>query len=121
MIEKILNSIGYYKQNEVRNLEEKPFTQDEILSMYVSSLDNLDTDFDQEVLQKMFIQLKSVDGFISWLNYVMEVDVKNHYSATTDVQRSHIRGAQSRLMDIKKRCIVNPKPVTTRISGVRYG
>lgn len=95
--------------------------QDKLLNEWVSSMDTLDDTFDKETEAKMFMQLKQVDGFMEWLNYIMQNDVKRHYSATNDLQRSYIRGEQSRLMDIKKRCLATTKTVTTRISGVKYG
>jgi hypothetical protein len=58
---------------------------------------------------------------MDWLNYIMQVDVKNHYTAVTDVQRAHIRGGQSRLLDIRKRCLATTKVVSTKISGIKYG
>lgn len=95
--------------------------QNELLNEWVSSMDSLDSTFDKEVEQKMFAQLKGVDGFLEWINYIMEIDIKNHYSAITDVQRAHIRGGQSRLLDMKKRMLTSEKVLQTRISGVKYG
>ena len=99
---------------------DKKYTQDELLNMWVASVDTLDTTFDKETEQKMFTQLKNVEGFMEWLAYIMEIDIKNHYSAINDQQRSYIRGMQTRLLDIRKKCLAS-SVVKTRISGVKYG
>lgn len=121
MIEKILNRLGYYKQDSVRNLESNPFTQEEILSLYVDTVDSLDNVFDEIEEKKIMSQLKHVDGFMQWINFVVENDIKNHFSAINDNQRQYIRGMMQRLLDIKKRLVNSDKVIKTKISGIRYG
>jgi uncharacterized FlaG/YvyC family protein len=112
MIDKILNYFHYYKVNN-----------EDILQRYVSNLPNMDGEMTIEDEADLMKRLSNVDGFKTWINFVIFRDTKNYYVAINDKQRDTIRGASQRMIDVLKRMndATKPKTETTRISGVRYG
>ena len=121
MLDKILSYFGYINSKYVRNVETNPLTPDEVLSLYVLSTDSLDNSYSPEEEKVLMTKLKELDGFLEWIDFVIDRDIRNHFASTTDTQRSYVRGMQQRLLDIKKRCVETTKPILTRITGVRYG
>lgn len=106
MIEKILNKLGYFKEvssSNLRDLEMNPLTEEELSYMLVNLLGDMDTYMDPEAEQKIFADLKRVDGFVEYLKIAAMNDMKRHFGAATPKEQDIIRGSFARTNYLKIR------------------
>lgn len=95
-------------------------TQDEILSEYIATVSEIDTDIDTEVQRKMFQDLKNVDGFLDWLDKIIASDLRKYFDAPSQRHQDVIRGNITRTVDMKKRTIESDKPIVTKKVSIPY-
>lgn len=86
----------------------------ELNEFLLEHINSLPEDIDDEIEQKeekiMMRKLKEVDGFMDWIDKVINRDVKNHFVAQNEAQRLLVKGMAQRLIDFKKRLIESDKP-----------
>lgn len=75
----------------------KKLTQDEILDLYMETVENpLDTSTNKDEMYVLFTLLNGVDGFDEFLREMIGEDMKRYWLAQDDVSRGNIKGAASR-------------------------
>lgn len=127
-IDTVLNKLGYYKKDNVRDIVNNPLTDEEILSLYVNNLGSvLDYSIEKKQERDLFNELSSIEGFSDYLKATTAKDIQRYFAAENDSQRDIIRGAVSRTMFFRSQLRTTreekkkePKQVT-KITGLRYG
>lgn len=84
---------------------ENKLTQEEILNLYIDTLPLIDGEIDKELMNKMFQELSKVEYFLEWIDLIAAQDIKNVFNAQNDKIRDTLRGMNTRIIDIKARCI----------------
>lgn len=75
----------------------KKYTEDEILDLYLETVENpLDLFMNEKEQFVMFQELSKVEGFSECLHSLIGDDLKRHFKGTNDIQRAQVRGAYSR-------------------------
>lgn len=73
------------------------YSEDEILDLYLESVENpLDLFMNEKEQYIMFQELSKVEGFTDCLHSLIGDDLKRHFKGTNDIQRAQVRGAYSR-------------------------
>lgn len=108
---------GYIKVSEVRDLEKKPYTEDEILDMFVSVMGKIYGDkVDKKQEREIFDKIMEVEGVNDYFRDTLGADIQRYYVASTREEQLQVRGAFSRTLYLKgllkKQTKKNPLNVT---------
>jgi hypothetical protein len=85
----------------------------QLLSRY-----NLDFKFDKDGEDKLFDELKEVDGLHEYLSSILNQDISRHFAAQDKSQQDLIRGAFVRTLYLKNR--LKAKKKLTKKDNKRY-
>ena len=121
MLNWIMNKLGYLqisKINGFRDLNKEPLTEDELSFMLAELLLDVNDDFTSETEEKIFTQVRGVDGLVSYLRDAANKDMRRYFGATTKEEQLIIRGSYARTNYLRARISGEKK---TKIDGIRYG
>lgn len=80
----------------------KPLTEDEILDLYMETLDNpLDALVEPEDLVRIFEEMAKIEGIQKMFRNMSGMDMKLFWLAKSDTERDRIRGHASALTYIR--------------------
>lgn len=120
MIEKLLKKFGYSKST--RDLTKEPFTVEELSYMLERATTNVEADFPKKEEERLFKELKAIDGFVEWLKSAAKNDKDRYFGATTPFEQLVIRGSYARTNYIATRIInADKEKKEVKLDGVRYG
>lgn len=120
MIEKLLKRFGYSKST--RDLTKEPFSVEELSRMIETLSPEVDADFPKTEEERLFKELKNVEGFIQWLKSAAKNDKDRYFAATTPMEQLVIRGSYARTNYLAARVVNSDKEKKEiKLDGVRYG
>lgn len=120
MFEYILNKFGYSKK--VRDLTKEPFTVEELSYMLERATTKVESDFSKQEEERLFKELKTIEGFVEWLKSAAKNDKDRYFGATTPFEQLVIRGSYARTNYIAARIInADKEKKEFKLDGVRYG
>ena len=114
MIESILKFIGFHPSRDLPK-----YTEVELLNMLAEFVEGEGYEFTSKQEEKMFGEVKNVDGFVEYLKDACSKDIKRYFAAATPAEQIMIRGAFSRTNYLRAK-IAGEKSRKTKIEGVRY-
>lgn len=123
MIQKLLNKLGYFKEEQVRDLEKDPFTPEELGFLYAQTLGDV-TEYTIEPKQEkeLFEKLRKIEGLFDYLRATTAKDIQRYFMASSDSQREAVKGALGRTIYFKNKVSGAPhKETVTKLKGLRYG
>lgn len=126
MIEKIFKFFGYIKEDKVfDHIKEHKLTEDQVLSLYVDSVDIGDLNISKEFEKKMFEKLSAIEEFPEYLRLTINRDTQRYFSSQTPLEQMMIKGASQRTLFFKSNLIKTKdakevKPLVDTKLGKRY-
>lgn len=121
MLNWIANKLGYILKSKVadfRDLKKQPFTENELSLMLAEILLDADDGFTGEAEEKIFAQVRNVDGLIPYLRETANRDMRRYFGAATASEQLIIRGSYARTNYLKAKISGEKK---SKIEGIKYG
>lgn len=116
-MDKILQHFGYIKKESFRDLEKEPYTDQEILDMFIDTLGDLENAYtDENVEKSIFKLMNEVEGVQDYFRSVMRRDIKRYMGAPTTAEQILIRGAFNRTAFMKSRLTKKE----TKVKSLKY-
>ena len=119
MIDKILHKLGYVK-GKYRDLSKEPFTESELSKMMSDIVYVEDIAADKVFDQKLFQELKGIEGLVEYLRIMTERDIHRYFNAQTPQEQLIARGAFVRAHYLKSKIMGEQGSEASKLDGVRY-
>ncbi len=120
MIKNLLKKFGYSKI--VRDLTKEPFSVEELSYMLEKATTEVESDFSKSEEERLFKELKNIEGFVQWLKSAAKNDKDRYFGATTPFEQLVIRGSYARTNYIASRVMnADKEKKDVKLDGVRYG
>jgi hypothetical protein len=117
-MKKILNLFGLVKISEIKNLK---LPREVIDSLVVNNLSLGVDKLTKKDEKKLFEDLASVDGFLHYLEYLMDRDVKRFFKLPYDsVEQKETRGAFARMYTLRSLCTFRKPEDKPVLESKRY-
>lgn len=120
MIKQFLEKFGYVKLT--RDLTKEPFSVEELSYMLEKSTTEVDSEFSKQEEERLFKELKNIEGFVEYLKSAAKNDKDRYFGATTPFEQLVIRGSYARTNYLATRIMnADKEKKEVKLEGVRYG